>query len=74
MNIFHGILAAGLLVVMGMPAFAQDAERHFPAPDTVSPQLKQMIDAAPPAYWNAHPGTTEEWKAWASSLGAVVMN
>lgn len=68
MNIFHGILAAGLLVVMGMPAFAQDAERHFPAPDTVSPQLKQMIDAAPPAYWNAHPGTTEEWKAWASSL------
>ncbi len=68
MNIFHGILAAGLLVVMGMPAFAQDTGRHFPAPDTVSPQLKQMIDAAPPTYWNAHPGTTEEWKAWASSL------
>ena len=44
---------------------AKDVEiRSFPAPDTVSPEIKSLVSGAPFPFWNDHPKTKEAWKAW----------
>ena len=55
-------------------AFAQDAlptrdvpARHVPVPDTVSPELRQLIAAPLRQNWDTPPTTAEGWKALAAS-------
>ncbi|MDR1310818.1 MAG: alpha/beta hydrolase [Burkholderiaceae bacterium] len=45
--------------------------RHFPLPDTVSPELRAMIAEKPPAYWNFHPKNEQEWKDWAARFASA---
>jgi acetyl esterase/lipase len=38
--------------------------RTAPVPDTASPELQGMIAAGLTPYWNTHPKSAAEWKAW----------
>ena len=40
----------------------------FPAPDTVSPGLRDMIADGLPEGWNTPPRTAEEWKNWLDAM------
>ncbi len=59
------ILAPAALAacLLAMSAGAQAAERALPVPDTVSPELRQIIAADPGSGWNVHPKNSAEWKA-----------
>lgn len=46
--------------------------RVLPVPQTVSPELQQLIAAKPFPYWNDHPKTAQEWSAWASGLAKAM--
>lgn len=62
-----------LIIVAGcfFAASAQAQEqRIFPTPQTVSPELQELISATPLPYWNDHPKTAQEWKQWASTISA----
>lgn len=58
-------LLGALLVA---PSAALAAPRSFPTPQTVSPQLQQLIGAEPAPYWDIHPQSAAEWKDWVSSM------
>ncbi len=65
---------AGIRVVPDDPGAAPGLEvaaRRLPVPDTVSPQMRQLIAAPPRAGWDRRPKTGEEWKAVAEAGAAV---
>ena len=68
----HGktILSALLVLCLSATAAmaAESGRNAFPAPDTVSPELRELIAAEPLQYWNRHPGTAREWKAFVKEL------
>jgi acetyl esterase/lipase len=49
-------------------AAAESSRKAFPAPDTVSTKLRELIAADPPSYWNRHPKTALEWKTFVKEL------
>lgn len=70
----HTLPALRALVIICAVAFsvgAQAAQRSFPVPQTVSPELQRLIAAPPAAYWNLHPKTAQEWKNWANAFDAA---
>jgi acetyl esterase/lipase len=50
----------------------EPALRRFPVPQTVSPAMQALIAAPPPSFWDLHPGTAQEWKAWADTYAEAV--
>ena len=64
-QIILGVLASCLFTFQ---AEAQTSTRNIPLPQTVSPELQRLIMAEPPSYWNTHPATTQEWKAWVTNI------
>ena len=42
--------------------------RHMPVPNTVNPEMQAMIGAAPFPFWNLHPKSKAEWKAFAQKV------
>lgn len=63
------ILLTLMTVCLAAPfAGATQTPREFPAPATVSPELRALIAAPPPSFWDLHPNTTQEWKAWVSEF------
>lgn len=64
-----------LAVVLGcffaFSAEAREPARNLPSPPTVSPALQSLIAAEPPAYWNLHPKTAQEWKTWVRGFADV---
>lgn len=68
------VLVTAILACFAFSAGAHASERllissPLPAPQTVSLELQKLIAAPPAPYWNDHPKTTQEWKAWADALG-----
>ncbi|MEN3929858.1 alpha/beta hydrolase [Microvirga sp. W0021] len=48
-------------------------ERILPVPETVSSELKAMIAAGSAPFWNDHPASAQEWKAWVNELASQVI-
>ena len=38
------------------------ADTDIPVPASASPELRALIAAKPPQWWNSHPETAAEWK------------
>lgn len=58
-----------LLCIAVSGVHAQDAtERVLPVPTTVSPELQALIGADSLHWWNTHPRTAQEWKAWIGKM------
>ena len=56
-------LMAVLVVLLSTPVYAAEtAQRHFPVPQTASPEMQGMIGAEAFPFWNLHPKTAAEWK------------
>lgn len=68
MNSIKSICLVALLVMLAVPVRAQEYDRAFAAPQTVSPELQKLIAAEPLYYWNDHPKTVQEWTKWANAL------
>lgn len=69
MNRLKQAMSAVLLTcVVAFPAGARELPRPFPVPQTVSPELRELIAKAPPPHWDTHPGTAQEWKTWADAF------
>ena len=69
MNHLKQAMSAVLLTcVVAFPAGARELPRPFPVPQTVSPELLELIAKAPPPHWDTHPGTAQEWKTWADAF------
>ena len=60
--------ALSFLVLLLLCPFAQGslaltiAEREIPVPQTVSPELQEMIEKGYAPWWNTHPANEEEWQ------------
>lgn len=52
------------------PGMREVPAKSLPAPDTVSPQMKKLIEAPLTGTWNVIPRTADEWKAQINA-GAV---
>lgn len=69
MNYARKILLILLSVcAVTLPVGTDVFSHSFPVPQTVSPELRPLIAAAPPDYWNSHPKTPQEWKKWVSGF------
>jgi len=60
------------------PAVALEGSREIPAhllpvPDTVSPAMQAAIGAPPLPFWNTHPKSSDEWKAFVQQLAEVTL-
>lgn len=53
-------------------AYAQQRPVALPIPETVSPEMQALIALPPPAMWNTHPKSAQEWKAWAGEFDASI--
>lgn len=72
MSIKKIVFAVFLFCVCVSSVGAQEPpKRNLPVPDTVSPQIQALIAAEPLPFWNYHPKTTEDWKAWAKQVAEV---
>jgi hypothetical protein len=47
--------------------------RVLPVPDTVSPGMQAAIGAPPLPFWNTHPKSADEWKAFVQQLADVTL-
>ena len=47
--------------------------RPLPVPDTVSPAMQAAIGAPPLPFWNTHPKSADEWKAFVQQLADVTL-
>jgi epsilon-lactone hydrolase len=47
--------------------------RLLPVPDTVSPAMQAAIGAPPLPFWNTHPKSADEWKAFVQQLADVTL-
>ena len=65
------ILLALLLCCMSTIQ-VQAATVDMPVPDTVSPQLRELIASDVPSYWNTHPQNAEEWRAFVKNFADSV--
>lgn len=55
-------------------ALAQPIEiRHFPAPETVSAEIRPLVSGSPTPFWNDHPKTNDEWKVWVNQIAKVTI-
>lgn len=73
MKYINRFLATALLsCAMTLPAAAQQTERYFPTPSTVSPEMQKLIEAKPLPHWNSHPKNTQEWKQWSKNFNAAM--
>ena len=73
MRITQRILLALMAIFLTAPfAGAMETPRSFPVPDTVSPELRALIAAPPPSYWNLYPKTTQKWKDWVNELASAM--
>lgn len=62
-------LMAVLAIFLAVPAYAAEAgQRHFPVPDTASPEMRNLIGDAPFPFWNLHPQSTAEWKTFVQTV------
>lgn len=67
------VFAALCLCLSVSVAGAQEIpERRFPVPQTVSPEMRALIAAPPPAFWDLHPRNAQEWKAWSDEFSKTV--
>ena len=57
---------SAFLAFSSLPAWAEHSP--FPVPDTVSPELRAMIEKGIPSGWDRPPQSLEDWKAWASAM------
>ena len=56
-------------VLSTAPLYAAETTlRCFPAPQTVSPEMQEMIKAEPFPFWNLHPKTTKEWRVFVKEV------
>ncbi|TQI80877.1 acetyl esterase/lipase [Serratia fonticola] len=67
-KLFFGMLGACLASSL---LHAEVIPRTFPVPDTASPQLQALI-ATPPANWDVHPKSAQEWQAWTGEFNTAV--
>jgi len=64
------------LAVTSVSAFEGSREipaRLLPVPDTVSPAIQAAIGAPPLPFWNTHPKSADEWKAFVQQLADVTL-
>ena len=64
------------LAVTSVSAFEGSREipaRLLPVPDTVSPAMQAAIGAPPLPFWNTHPKSADEWKAFVQQLADVTL-
>ena len=54
--------------VQTTPAPRQIPARTLPMPNTVSPEIQQLLSTPIPDNWNTPPKTPEEWKAFAATV------
>ena len=47
--------------------------RLLPVPDTVSPAMQAAAGAPPLPFWNTHPKSADEWKAFVQQLAEVTL-
>jgi acetyl esterase/lipase len=67
------ILFALMAVCLATPfAGAEQTPRSFPAPATVSPELRALIAKPPASHWNFHPKTAQEWKTWVNEFARAM--
>lgn len=51
-----------LITCFGSYAYAQDVTiRSFPAPETVSSEMRSLVVEPPSLFWKSHPKNSEEW-------------
>lgn len=63
-----------LLIFWSTFALTQSIEiRHFPTPETVSPEIRSLVAGPPTPFWNDHPKTTDEWKVWVNQIAKVTI-
>ncbi len=56
-----------------LEAAREGPARLLPVPDTVSPAMQAAIGAPPLPFWNTHPKSAEEWKAFVQQLADVTL-
>lgn len=65
-------LFAVLSVLFSAASVAQEGiVRSFPAPETVSAEIQPLVSGKPTPFWNDHPKTPEEWKAWVNHIAEL---
>ncbi|MFT4302022.1 MAG: alpha/beta hydrolase [Desulfovibrio sp.] len=67
MNILKKNLFTLLLLSLWVSS-SQAAMRELPAPNTVSPEMQKLTEAAPLPFWNLHPKDHAEWKSFVQSV------
>lgn len=66
-----------ILIALVLFSWCQVAEgreipgRNLPAPETASSEFAPIIAATPPAHWNLHPASMEEWEKFVKERAAV---
>ncbi len=69
MRLIQRSLIVLLAVLLAAPVYAAEtAQRHFPVPQTVSPEMQALIGAGPFPFWNLHPETDAEWKDFVKKI------
>ena len=61
-----------LCLSISLASAQETTERHFPVPQTVSPEMQDLIAAPPPAFWNLHPRNAQEWKSFSKEFADAV--
>lgn len=73
MRVLKTSLLAVLLVLLATPVYAGETEqRRFPVPQTVSPELRELIGAGPFPFWNVHPQNAAEWNTFVETIADAV--
>jgi len=62
------LFAATEVSVQTTPGPRQIPARTLPTPNTVSPEIQQLLSTPIPDNWNTPPKTPEEWKAFAATV------
>lgn len=53
-----------LITCFGSYAYAQDVTiKNFPAPETVSAEMRPLVVGPPSSFWKSHPKNSQEWHA-----------
>jgi monoterpene epsilon-lactone hydrolase len=57
--------------IAAAPGMRSVPAKMLAAPDTVSPEMKAVIGAPLPAWWNLNPKNAAEWKSWVAERAAA---
>lgn len=69
MRTLKTILMATLIFLLSAPVHAAElTQKHFPEPQTVTPEMMEMISGEPFPFWNLHPQNAAEWKAFVQKV------